>query len=208
MRSRENIKGATLTFAFVASLVVGVGGVVKLRAAPEEAPNRILISLYDTEAAANLALGALKAASDRGELDLEARSLVVRGLDGTVKAHDKRAKGTRGGQTVAALSGLMGARGGLGVGASPAIATDYLTSNSVAMPKALVAQLKTALRPGGAAIISAVDAQGAEAAARLQGEGAARVLTHDLPGYMPMPSGRTAVPAAPFPVPHVPPGSP
>jgi hypothetical protein len=204
MSSRENIKGATLAIAFVASLV---GGAVPLRAAPAEVPNRILISIYGSESAANVVLGALKAASDRGELNLEARSLVVKGTDGRTRSHDKRAPGSRAGQTVAALSGLMGARGGVGVGASPTLASDYLTSNVVAMPRNMVDQLKTTLRPGEAAIISAVDAQGAEAAARLQSEGATRVLTHDLPGYLPMPSGRT-VPSTPFPVPHVPPGTP
>lgn len=201
MRSRAFSRRAALAGALVVAFVGAA------RAAPAEAPNRILISIYQSEAAANLALGALKAASDRGELDLEARSLVVRGLDGRAKAHDKRAKGSIGGQTVAALSGLMGARGGLGVGASAATATNYLTSNVVAMPPNLLDQLKTALRPGEAAIISAVDAKGVENAARLQGEGATRVLTHDLPGFVPMPSGRPAAPA-PFPVPHVPPGTP
>jgi hypothetical protein len=208
MRSRARRWG-TLAALFVA--VVGlVGAVGALRAAlPDSGARRIVISTYGTEAAANQAFGVLKLADERGELDLEARSLVVKAMDGKVKAFDKRAPGTQSAQAVAAVSGLMGVKAGVtvGVGASARSASDYLTSSVVAMPPALVAQLKNVLRPGEAAIISSVDARGSGRAAGIQGAGAARVLTHDMPGYVAIPPGKTE-PLMPMPVPVIPPGTP
>jgi hypothetical protein len=194
--------------AVALALVLGLVGAPRA-ALPDSGARRIVISTYASEAAANQAFSALKAADERGELDLEARSLVVKAADGRVRAFDKRAPGTQSAQAVAAVSGLMGAKGAvaLGVGSTPASAASYLTSNVVAMPPALVGQLKTVLRNGEAAIISSVDARGAAYAARLQGAGAARVLTHDMPGYVPIPAGRTE-PLVPLPVPVIPPGSP
>jgi hypothetical protein len=166
---------------------------------PPEPPRRIVVSIYNSETAANDAADAVRLAADQRQVALDAHLLVVKGDDGKVKASDRRARGTRSGQAVAAIGGLMGGGGSVGVGATATTASEYLTSNLVSMPKDLVETLRVSLSPGDAAVISSVDEKGAAEATRLQAEGAERVLTHDMPTVLAQPAARPAPTPPPFP---------
>lgn len=199
--------GGIIKKAAALALAVALAGGAALAETPPDLAKRLVISIYKSEAAADEALNGLKLASDQGALVLEARVLVVKGADGKVKVHDRRARGTRSGQAVAAIGGVMGARAGIGVGANGPGAAEYLTSVPVGMPKDLVDTLKVALRPGQAALVSAIDEKGAAIAARVQAQGAARVLTYDLPTIVKEPEG-VPEPIRPIQQPPVPVGSP
>lgn len=191
------------------ALVVALAGAtgVARAAPPADVAKRLIVSFYKSEAAAEVALGGVKLANDQHQLVLQARALVVKGADGKVKVRDRRADGTRAGQTVAAVGGVMGSRAGLGVGASGTSAAEYLTGVTVGMPKAAVDMLKVALQPGDAAVVSAVDDKGAPTAVRVQSQGAVRVVTYDFPTLVPeLPEARE--PERPITVPPVPVGSP
>jgi hypothetical protein len=211
MRSGTTIKGA----AIVAALLVVVAVVVAVRVTrgvaqdfpPRPEPERVSVSVYETEAEAREALSALEAAQDRGEVNLEARALVVRGADGKVKVKDRRAKGTRAGQAVAAMATVLGGRSGLGVGATATSAVQYLESNVIAMPQELVTAMQAALAPGQAAVVSAVDGKSVAAATALQQSSATVTMNHDLPTYV-VPPENIRRKATPLPAPVIAPGSP
>jgi uncharacterized membrane protein len=190
----------------VALLVALTGAASVARGAPTVAndpptePGRLIVAIYKSEAAAGEALKSLRAVEASGVLKLDARALIVKEPNGRLKVRDKRARGTRGGQAVAAIAGLMGANIGLGVGANTTSATNYLTSNVVGMQRDAVEEMKGALAPGDSAIIIAVDERGADAATR-QLEGADRSMSYALPGAVPLPEGR--LPSEPIQRPQV-----
>jgi hypothetical protein len=192
---RAVIPRATLAVAFALSLLMGTARAVTV----PDVPRRITISIYPSEAAANAVMDALKDAKDRGDLDLESRELITKSAKGRSKGHDRRTRETRSGQAVAAIAGVMGAKTGIGAGASAANGADFLTSNRVGMTPELVDSLKVALGPGDAAVVSSVGEKSAAVAAQIQAEGATRVLTHDIPALIAQPPVKRVPPTPPIP---------
>jgi hypothetical protein len=189
--------------ALAAILCVAFAGLeLPARAQPSDGRKQLLIAIYKSEAAARDALGQLKAMRERGQLDLEAHELMVKEGGGKVKIKERRAKGTRAAQAVSAIGGVFGVRTGFGVGASVNDGAAYLTSNVIAMRPELVESLKVALEPGDWALVTAVDARGGPAAAKLQEATAASVLTYDLPTVVVQPDG-TKEPLAPIQRPQI-----
>jgi uncharacterized membrane protein len=209
MRLVATIQGAALASALIFTSVgftrPALGRPISLEPVPEK-PRRIIVSTYKTEAAAHEALDALKAARSRGDVTFESHTLVVKEANGKVKVRERRARGTRSGQAVAALTALLGARGGLGVGSTMTAASDYLTSDAVGMQQGAIALVQNALDPGDAAIVTAIDEKTADAAAKLQELGSTRILSHDMPRTVPQPEG--PLPSEPVQRPPVVPGSP
>jgi uncharacterized membrane protein len=204
MGSHATIKRAALAVALLFTFASGAG---PAQAAPRDDSSKLLVSIYDNEVPADAALRALKSARDRGAIASEAYALVIRDASGKVKLRERRARGTRGGQTVAAVGGVLGVRTGTGLGASATEATDYLMSNVVGMQKELVDSLRDTLPVGGAALVTTVDGKSAAAASEIQEAGAARVLSYDFPDAIPKPAG-VREPPAPVQRPAVVPGSP
>jgi uncharacterized membrane protein len=198
------IKWAALAAALLFVFASGGG---PARGAPKEEARRLLVSIYDNEAAAAEALRSLKAARDRGAVAVDSYALVAKEPNGKVKLRERRAKGTRPGQAVAAIGGVLGVQTGTGLGSNTAAATEYLTSNVVGMQKELVASLRDTLPPGGAALVAAVGQKHADAAAQVQEVGATRVLTYDLPATLEVDEDARAV-GQPMPKAVVVPGSP
>jgi uncharacterized membrane protein len=204
MRSGASIR----TRALAVILGVAFAGLAgRAGAKVPEPPRQLVISIYESEAAARQAMSAVKLAHDRGEFELEAYALVVKEANGKVKFKDKRAKGTIAGQAVAAVGGVLGARSGLGVASTTAGSVEYLTSNVVAMQPAMIDSLKGALDPGEAAVVSAVDAKHGPAAVKAQEPGATSVLKYDLPVTVTQPDD-VRERSTPIPAPQVVPGSP
>jgi uncharacterized membrane protein len=205
MRSRTAVSWAALVAAAVL-LAFAFASVRKPAQARDEA-RRLLVSVYDNEAPAAEALRAVKAARDRGDVDVEAYELVAKNPDGKIKLRERRARGTRPAQAVTAVGGVFGVSTGMGLGASSSASIAYLRSNLIGMPDELVFTLRDVLPAGGAAVVVAVDEKRSDVASSVLAVGAARVLTHDLPATIEQAEGFKE-PRVPISRPVVVPGSP
>jgi uncharacterized membrane protein len=83
--------------------------------------NKLLVAVFDTEAAADAGLNALRALHTAGDITLYATGVLVRGADGTVSVRQTRGTGPIGtvsGLALGSLIGLLGGPAGVAIGAA------------------------------------------------------------------------------------------
>jgi uncharacterized membrane protein len=156
MIARRGLPGIAL-----AAVLVAVFG-VKIARAANQVPIRLVCATYVTEASAREALKALEELAAQGTVKVASHAIVSKGADGKVSVADQRQRGTRAGNVVAGVVGLLGGPISPAVGAAGPEA--YLTGDVVGLPEASVADLRLALHPNESTLVVVVEETGADAA--------------------------------------------
>jgi hypothetical protein len=174
-----NLRNALVELA-AAAVLFALCAVVPgaLAGAAEDAPKRLVVSIYDSGGAATEAFDALRIAEDEDLLEIEAFAVVKRS-GGRLLVKERRAEGNRAGAVVDALVSALGGPSATSPGTTSGAAANYLTSNALVSKDAL-GMIDAGLLPGDSAIITIVDDRWASATERLQQAGASRLLDQDL----------------------------
>jgi uncharacterized membrane protein len=167
--------------AALAIAAVALGAVPAVARAEVATPRRLIYAAYESEEAAAEAFKALKDAEASGRIKIESYAVVTKTVEGKVKIKDQREKGARTGAIVGALVSMLGGPMGAAIGVAAASGTGYLAGDAVGMPREMIDAIKFSLQPGESAVIAVVDEKWAAETERLQGAGATRLLSHELP---------------------------
>jgi uncharacterized membrane protein len=157
-----------------------------------ETPRRLIYAAYKSEATALEAFQALKDAEASGKIKIESYAVITKTAGGKVKVRDQREKGTRTGAIVGSLVAMLGGPMGAAIGVPAASGTGYLAGDAVGMPRETIDAIKASLHPGESAIIAVVDQKWAAETEKLEGVGASRLMSHELPLAAREPKGEGA----------------
>jgi hypothetical protein len=165
-RKGTKLPGIVLAAALVAAPAARVAH------AANEVPIRLMCATYASEATAKEALEALKGLEGHGG-KVVSYALLSKGGDGSVRVVEQRQPGTRAGNVVAGVVGLLG--GPVGPAVGPAGPEAYLTGDVVGLPKSTVDAMRIALHPSESTLVTVVEETGADAARALMEARAERV---------------------------------
>jgi uncharacterized membrane protein len=123
--------------------------------------NKLLVAVFDTEAAADAGLNALRALHTAGDITLYATSVLVRHADGTVGVRQTRGTGPIGtvsGLALGSLIGLLGGPVGVAVGAATGTAVGAIRDFWVAgVGLDFIEAALLHLKPGKVALVAEVE---------------------------------------------------